>query len=61
MAEQPPAAPATRKIPPGQGILWSVGEDLNDNGGVRQSGILNPTALPGEDIIFLVPMPPQAK
>lgn len=57
-----PAPPApVRKIPPGQGILWSVGEDHQDDGGRRQglhpdNG--KPTEL-GEDLIYLVPLPPK--
>jgi hypothetical protein len=38
-SDAPPAAPSTRKIPPGQGVLSGV----------------------GEDVIFLVPLPPKAK
>ena len=56
-----------RKIPAGQGILWSVGEDKIDNGGHRQTGSYD--GLPGnggafydkEDIIYLVPLPAKAK
>jgi ABC-type transport system involved in multi-copper enzyme maturation permease subunit len=63
MGGQPPAAPAppTRKIPPGQGILWSVGENKVDNGGHRQSSSFNGQTAFGEDVIFLVPLPPKAK
>jgi hypothetical protein len=62
-----PAAPAavalpggerTRKVPAGQGILWSTGEDRSDDGGKRQG--LHPGrhhTTPGEDLIFLVPLP----
>jgi ABC-2 family transporter protein len=53
--------PTTRKIPPGQGVLWSVGEDKIDNGGHRQSAPFSGQGAPGEDLIFLVPRPPQAK
>jgi hypothetical protein len=59
--EAPPPAPHTRKIPAGQGVLWSVGEDKVGNGGHRQSGSLTGQAAAGEDMIFLVPLPPQAK
>jgi len=56
-----------RKIPAGQGILWSVGEDKIDNGGHRQTGSYD--GLPGnggafydkEDIIYLVPLPAKGK
>jgi type II secretory pathway pseudopilin PulG len=46
-----------RRIPPGQGILWSVGEDGHDDGGKRQ-GLFpgNQATRPGEDLIFLVPL-----
>ena len=47
--------PLTRKIPPGQGLLWSVGEDKMDDGGHRQAGpSYRPPAF-GEHLIFLVP------
>ncbi|MHB8736611.1 MAG: hypothetical protein ACYC6M_15015 [Terriglobales bacterium] len=52
----PPAPPPTRLVPKGQGILWSVGEDGRDDGGVQQ-GILPSSTQFGEDIIYLVPPP----
>jgi hypothetical protein len=50
--------PATRTIPAGQGILWSVGEDRQDDDAKRQ-GLLNRAeeTHPGEDLIYLVPLP----
>jgi hypothetical protein len=51
-----------RKIPVGQGIVWSVGEDRQDDGARRQglnSG--DEKTRPGEDLIFLVPMPARKK
>ncbi len=59
----PGPAPATyiRKIPPGQGVLWSVGRDGVDDGGRRQSSSLMGDTGPGEDFIFLVPLPLKAK
>jgi hypothetical protein len=54
-----PPAPG-RWVPAGQGILWSVGEDRVDNGGRGQVGS-NPRLTrdaTGEDLIFLVPLPP---
>jgi hypothetical protein len=49
----------TRFVPAGQGILWSVGDDRVDDGGRRQG--LHPSVAqrtaPGEDLIFLVPLP----
>jgi hypothetical protein len=48
---------ATRFVPQGQGILWSVGEDGHDDGGKEQSVFLNPSSL-GQDLIYLVPPPP---
>jgi hypothetical protein len=49
-------AESTRKVLPGQGVLWSVGEDQTDDGGKRRCEPRTP-CRPGEDIIFLVPMP----
>jgi hypothetical protein len=51
-----PLAPAEplRKVPAGQGILWSVGSDGQDNGGQRQSTSSSPGHF-GEDLIYLVP------
>ncbi len=49
----------SRPIPAGQGILWSVGEDKRDDDGKRQGlriGSDDP-ATPGEDLIYLVPLP----
>jgi hypothetical protein len=57
VAVQPP----TRKIPAGQGVLWCVGEDKVDDGGHRQSRSSGGETAPGEDVIFLVPLPPKAK
>jgi hypothetical protein len=54
-------APHTRKIPPGQGVLWSVGQDGIDDGGRRQTSSTRGETGPGEDVIFLVPPPPQTK
>lgn len=50
----PDNRPRKRFVPKGQGILWSVGDDRMDNGGVKQgeSPILS---IVGEDLIFLVP------
>ncbi len=53
MAAQKAAFP--RLIPKGQGILWSVGEDGNDDGGTRQDSLDNITQA-GEDILYLVPL-----
>jgi hypothetical protein len=39
--------PRPRFVPAGQGILWSVGNDLRDDGGKRF----------GEDEVFVVPLP----
>jgi hypothetical protein len=57
-ASPPPPPPTFRKVPPGQGILWSVGEDGADDGGHRQGGAGLVRNAPGEDLIFLVPLPP---
>ena len=40
-----------RQVPKGQGILWSVGPDGNDDGGARQWT----NGGRGQDVIFLVP------
>jgi hypothetical protein len=52
--------PHTRKIPPGQGVLWSIGADKRDDGGHRQIGA-SVGLISGEDLIFLVPLPAKAK
>jgi hypothetical protein len=49
----------TREVPPGQGILWSVGEDGQDDGGKRQFDPRAQRTSPGEDRIYLVPLPPK--
>lgn len=46
-----------RFVPKGQGILWSVGEDGQDDGGKKQ-GIPNPRTTFGADLIYFVPPPP---
>jgi hypothetical protein len=48
---------ATRRIPQGQGILWSAGEDGQDDGG-KEQGIDIQSTPPGTDLIYLVPPPP---
>ena len=45
-----------RQVPPGQGILWSVGEDGRDDGGKRRCEPRR-RSQKGEDVIFLVPLP----
>jgi hypothetical protein len=45
-----------RKVAPGQAVLWSVGEDRHDDGGVRRCRPQRRCEA-GEDIIFLVPRP----
>jgi hypothetical protein len=48
----------TRKVPAGQGILWSIGEDGQDDGGKRQGLRSDQTQTrTGEDLIYLVPLP----
>ncbi len=56
------AGQAARKVPAGQGILWSVGEDGRDDGGNRQgySSSQSQSTL-GRDFIFLVPLPARKK
>jgi len=54
----PPAAPASRKVRRGQGVLWSVGVDQHDDGGVRQTAADLYAPSLGADVIFLVPLPP---
>jgi hypothetical protein len=53
-----PEALPVRQVPAGQGILWCVGEDKQDDGGQRQQSPHAPGAQPREDVIFLVPLPP---
>ncbi|HEX5269134.1 MAG TPA: ABC transporter permease [Gemmataceae bacterium] len=43
---------AVREVPAGWGVLWSVGPDGGDDGGVRQ---WDGSANGGRDVIFLVP------
>ncbi len=50
--------PPMRLIPKGQGILWSSGEDRHDDGGLRQGGDRQSGTVFGEDILYLVPLPP---
>lgn len=45
----------SRRVPKGQGILWSVGEDGHDDGGKQQQS--GDVRQPGQDIISLVPPP----
>jgi hypothetical protein len=51
-----PPPPPTHRVPAGRGILWSVGEDLHDDGGKNQGKLPSGTNF-GEDIIYLVPPP----
>jgi hypothetical protein len=52
-----PPAPPHKNVPAGQAILWSVGEDLSDNGGRRQ-GLHRSDRTPAHtDFIYLVPPP----
>jgi hypothetical protein len=55
----PVDAPAFRLIPAGQGILWSVGEDKQDDDGRRQADPDHGFSQAGEDLIYLVPLPPR--
>jgi hypothetical protein len=50
-----------RQVPPGQGILWSVGLDGHDEGGHLQGGFGASVfgGWGGGDWIFLVPLPPE--
>jgi hypothetical protein len=50
--------PPTKEVPAGQGVLWSVGEDGQDDGGLRQVAPNEPRTMPGQDLIYLVPRPP---
>jgi hypothetical protein len=61
MMGMPPSP--SRCVPAGQGILWSVGRDGQDNGGRQQAlawtwAHRTPMTASGEDLIFLVPLPP---
>ena len=64
----PTFAAPTRMIPPGQGILWSVGPDKIDDDGHRQAGGYDGLPLDKldviydkQDIIYLVPLPAKEK
>jgi hypothetical protein len=46
-----------RMVPAGQGILWSVGENGQDDGGHAQESSHRQGEVVGEDAIFLVPLP----
>jgi hypothetical protein len=48
-------------VPAGQGILWCVGENKTDDGGHTQESPHSPGEVPGEDVIYLVPLPPGQK
>lgn len=48
--------PQVRAVPAGQGILWSVGEDLQDDDGKRRGGGGQQPTRHGEDLITLVPL-----
>jgi hypothetical protein len=51
--------PEPRKVPAGQGILWSVGEDRQDGGGrVQEWGHPSSVVRGPEDRLALVPFPP---
>ncbi len=54
-----PALPEpTRHVVAGQGILWSVGEDRQDDDAQRQGlGTERSETRRGEDLIYLVPLP----
>jgi hypothetical protein len=54
---EPPPPEPTRHVPAAQGILWSVGEDRQDDGGVRQGLFEQRPVSSGSDLIFLVPLP----
>ena len=41
----------------GQGVLWSVGEDGQDDGGLRRPPPNEMTTMAGQDLIYLVPLP----
>jgi hypothetical protein len=47
-----------RKVAAGQGILWCVGDNKTDDGGHTQESPQLPGKIPGEDVIYLVPLPP---
>lgn len=49
--------PPPKPVPAGQAILWSVGEDGSDDGGMRQGRHRNHLAHFQEDLIYLVPPP----
>ncbi len=58
MPAAPPLPPLVQIVPAGQAILWSVGEDLRDDGGKRgENNGFGPST--GTDLIYLVPLPPR--
>jgi hypothetical protein len=50
-----------RKVPAGQGILWSVGDNKQDDGGRVQQQWHPAVIFRAEDRIALVPLPPGAR
>jgi hypothetical protein len=50
--------PEVKEVPAGQGILWSVGEDGQDDGGLRRPRPDEFSTMDGHDLIYLVPLPP---
>jgi hypothetical protein len=50
--------PPVKEVPAGQGVLWSVGEDGQDDGGLRRPPPNQPATMAGQDLIYLVPLPP---
>ncbi|MHB1423939.1 MAG: ABC transporter permease [Gemmataceae bacterium] len=45
-------------VPPGQAILWSAGEDEQDDGGLHHQGFGAAPMNSNTDLIYLVPLPP---
>jgi hypothetical protein len=52
------APPEVKEVPAGQGVLWSVGEDGQDDGGLRRPRPDEFSTMAGQDLIYLVPLPP---
>jgi hypothetical protein len=50
--------PPAKEVPAGQGVLWSVGEDGQDDGGLRRPPPNEAATMAGQDLIYLVPLPP---
>jgi hypothetical protein len=52
----PDGSQQTTKVAPGQGVIWSVGPDLHNDGGIKPGTIFWRTTENQADVVFLVPL-----